>query len=48
LGQIALIASYAEAGLMQILSLFGFAHVRRTTPDKEILPKVARVPVAGS
>jgi hypothetical protein len=50
--QIALIgaiASYAAAGLMLILSIFGFVHLRRTAPDKEILAKVARrTPVASS
>jgi hypothetical protein len=43
-GQIALIAaiaSYIAAGLMLILSIFGFVHLRRTTPEAEILPKVA-------
>jgi hypothetical protein len=44
MGQIALIAaiaSYAAAGLMLILSGFGFVHLRRTAPEREILPKVA-------
>jgi hypothetical protein len=44
LGQIALIAaitSYIAAGLMLILSIFGFAHLRRTAPEAEILPRVA-------
>ena len=44
LGQIALIAaiaSFIAAGLMLILSLFGFAHLRRTAPEAEVLPKVA-------
>jgi hypothetical protein len=49
LGEIALIAaiaSYIAAGLMLILSIFGFVHLRRTAPDAEILPKVAaKVPV---
>jgi hypothetical protein len=43
-GQIALIAaiaSYVAAGLMLILSVFGFAHLRRTAPEAEILPRVA-------
>ena len=43
-GQIALIAaiaSYIAAGLMLILSIFGFVHLRRTAPEAEILPKVA-------
>jgi hypothetical protein len=44
MGQIALIAaiaSYAAAGLMLILSIFGLVHLRRTRPETEILPKVA-------
>jgi len=44
LGEIALIAaiaSYIAAGLMLVLSLLGFAHLRRTAPEEEILPKVA-------
>jgi hypothetical protein len=50
-GQIALIAaiaSYIAAGLMLILSVFGFVHLRRTGPDTEILPNVAhRTPVSA-
>jgi hypothetical protein len=44
LGQIALIAaiaSYIGAGLMLMLSILGFLHLRRTAPEAEILPKVA-------
>jgi hypothetical protein len=44
LGQIALIAavcSFIAAGLMLILSVLGFAHLRRTAPDTEILPGIA-------
>jgi hypothetical protein len=44
LGQIALIAaiaSFIAAGLMLILSIFGFVHLRRTAPEAEVLPKVA-------
>lgn len=44
IGQIALIAAiaaYAAAGLMLILSLLGFAHLRRTAPAAEILPNIA-------
>jgi hypothetical protein len=44
LGEIALIAaiaSYIAAGLMLMLSIFGFAHLRRTAPEAEILPNVA-------
>jgi len=49
MGQIALIGaivSYAAAGLLLILALFGFVHLARTAPEREILPKVAahRVP----
>jgi hypothetical protein len=46
---IAAIASYAAAGLMLILSVFGVAHLRRTTPGTEILPGIAhRTPVSTS
>lgn len=38
---IAAIAAYAAAGLMLILSVLGFVHLRRTGPETEILPKVA-------
>jgi hypothetical protein len=44
MGQIALVAaicSYAAAGLMLLLSIFGFAHLRYTSPRTEILPRVA-------
>jgi hypothetical protein len=44
MGQIALIAaiaSYAAAGLMLILSILGFLHLRRTGPETEIMPRVA-------
>jgi hypothetical protein len=44
LGQIALIAaiaSFIAAGLMLILSILGFAHLRRTAPETEILPHIA-------
>jgi hypothetical protein len=43
-GQIALIAaiaSYIAAGLMLVLSILGFVHLRRTAPESEILPKLA-------
>jgi hypothetical protein len=50
--QIALIgaiAAWAAAGLMLLLSIFGFVHLRLTTPDTEILAKVARrTPVTSS
>ncbi|HXB47035.1 MAG TPA: hypothetical protein VNW50_04670 [Streptosporangiaceae bacterium] len=44
LGQIALIAaiaSFIAAGLMLVLSVFGFVHLRHAAPEAEILPKVA-------
>ncbi len=43
-GQIALIAAivaFCAAGLFLILSGFGIWHLRRTTPEMEIFPKVA-------
>jgi len=43
MGQIALIASivsYVGAGLLLILSILGFVHLRRSAPDEEIMPKV--------
>jgi hypothetical protein len=44
LGEIALIAAIASfigAGLMLVLSIFGFVHERHTPPEAEILPKLA-------
>jgi hypothetical protein len=44
MGQIALIASivsYIGAGLMLVLSIFGFVHLRRAGPEAEVLPSVA-------
>jgi hypothetical protein len=44
LGQIALIAaiaSFIAAGLMLVLSVLGFVHLRHAAPEAEILPKVA-------
>jgi len=38
---IAALASYIAAAVMLVLSVFGFVHLRRTTPDREILPGVA-------
>src|SRR5215475_3480399 len=38
---IAAIASYIAAGVMLVLSVLGFVHLRRTGPETEILPKVA-------
>jgi hypothetical protein len=35
------IASFIGAALFAILSVLGFVHLRRTSPDTEILPKVA-------
>jgi hypothetical protein len=47
--QIALIgaiASWIAAGVMLLLSVFGYVHLRRTAPDKEILASIAhRTPV---
>jgi len=43
-GQIALIAaiaSYIAAGLMLILSILGFVHLRRAAPEAEVLPRLA-------
>lgn len=43
-GQIALIGaivSFAGAGLMLILSVLGIAHLRRTSPQIEVLPGIA-------
>jgi hypothetical protein len=40
MGQIALIAAVAAcigAGVLLLLSLFGFVHLRRVDPDQEIL-----------
>ena len=39
---VAAIASYIAAGLMLILSLLGLAHLLRTSPEVEVLPKVAK------
>jgi hypothetical protein len=44
LGEIALIAAiaaYIGAGLMLILSILGFVHLRKTAPEAEILPHIA-------
>ncbi len=51
MGQIALwgaIASLIGAGLMLILSLFGFAHLRRTMFQAEIFPKLAATQAVAS
>jgi hypothetical protein len=46
---IAAIASYIAAGLMLVLSVFGFVHLRRTAPDTEILANIThRTPVTVS
>lgn len=37
---IAAIASYIAAGLMLVLSILGFAHLRRTAPETDIMPKL--------
>jgi hypothetical protein len=44
IGQIMLyaaIAAFAGAGLLLILAIFGFLHLRRTAPEAEIFPKAA-------
>ena len=44
MGQIMLIgaiAAFTAAGLMLILSVLGIAHLRRTTPESEVLPELA-------
>jgi hypothetical protein len=47
--QVGAIVAFAAAGLMLILSGFGLWHLRRTTPEAEIFPKVAtRVQVSAS
>ena len=38
----AAIGAYVAAGLMLLLSLFGFLHLRSTDPDAEVLPKLGR------
>ena len=43
MGQLALwgaIAAFAGAGLLLILSVGGYLHLRRVSPDTEVLPKV--------
>jgi hypothetical protein len=50
-GQIALIAaiaSYIAAGLMLVMSILGFVHLRRTTPEAEVLPRLANAQVNAS
>ena len=45
----AAIAAFAGAGLLILLALFGFIHLRRTAPEAEIFPQTAtRVPVSSS
>jgi hypothetical protein len=47
LGQIAgiaAIASFAGAALMLILSILGLVHLRRTSPEAEVLPSLASHP----
>ena len=48
MGQIMLVSAFVAfgaAGLFLILSGLGFWHLRRATPESEILPKVAKVQV---
>ena len=45
----AAIAAFAGAGLLILLALFGFIHLRRTAPEAEIFPQTAtRVQVSSS
>ena len=45
----AAIAAFAGAGLLILLALFGFIHLRRTAPEAEVFPKAAtRVQVSSS
>jgi len=52
IGQIMLwaaIAAFAGAGLLLLLAIFGFIHLRRTAPEAEIFPQTAtRVQVSSS
>jgi hypothetical protein len=52
IGQIMLwaaIAAFAGAGLLIILAIFGFIHLRRTAPEAEIFPQTAtRVQASAS
>ncbi len=42
---IAAIVSFIGAGLMLLLSLLGFAHLRRVSPEEEVLAKLGSHPV---
>jgi hypothetical protein len=42
LASIAAIASFAGAALMLVLSLLGFAHLRRVAPDVEVFSKLVK------
>jgi hypothetical protein len=45
----AAIAAFAGAGLLILLAIFGFIHLRRTAPEAEIFPQTAtRVQVSSS
>ena len=45
----AAIAAFTGAGLLLLLAIFGFVHLRRTAPEAEIFPKAAtRVQVSSS
>ena len=52
IGQIMLyaaIAAFAGAGLLLLLAIFGFVHLRRTAPEAEIFPQTAtRVQASSS
>jgi hypothetical protein len=45
---IAAIASYIAAGVMLVLSVLGFVHLRRTGAGAVVLPKVAGAELAGT
>jgi hypothetical protein len=45
---IAAIASYIAAGVMLVLSVLGFVHLRRTGADAVVLPKVAGAELAST
>jgi hypothetical protein len=45
----AAIAAFAGAGLLILLAIFGFVHLRRTAPEAEVFPQTAtRVEVSSS
>jgi hypothetical protein len=44
---IAAIASFVGAGVMLLLSLLGFAHLRKVSPETEVLPKMGSHPAVA-